>query len=310
MVAEQTYVAKGLHILPGVIDPHVHTRHPGGEAREDFASGTSAAAAGGITTLFEMPILEGADQLREEPARARRGDGPAGAHRLRPVRRRRQGQPRLDRRAGRGRSHRVQDVPAAASGRTRRRISRPLVPSRRPALRDGRGAADAPPALLPLRGARDVRPAPRPPRRTRADERPGPCGEPARGVRGSVRRRRAGACGREAAPHRHRPLFQPDVGSPGRRCPAARAERCRRDLHAVPVLHDGGARQAGPVREVQPAAAVRDDARRVVVGDPGWVDRGTSARITRPSWPRTRNASATISSRRRPASPGWRRSCR
>ena len=56
VVAEQTYVAKGLHILPGVIDPHVHTRHPGGEAREDFASGTSAAAAGGITTLFEMPI--------------------------------------------------------------------------------------------------------------------------------------------------------------------------------------------------------------------------------------------------------------
>lgn len=46
----------GLHVLPGVIDTHVHTRHPGVEAREDFLSGTSAAAAGGITTLFEMPI--------------------------------------------------------------------------------------------------------------------------------------------------------------------------------------------------------------------------------------------------------------
>jgi allantoinase len=56
VVAEQTYLAKGLHILPGVLDPHVHTRHPGGEAREDFASGTAAAAAGGISTLFEMPI--------------------------------------------------------------------------------------------------------------------------------------------------------------------------------------------------------------------------------------------------------------
>ncbi len=48
--------ATGLHILPGVIDTHVHTRHPGVPEREDFLSGTSAAAAGGITTLFEMPI--------------------------------------------------------------------------------------------------------------------------------------------------------------------------------------------------------------------------------------------------------------
>lgn len=48
--------ARGLHVLPGLIDPHVHTRHPGGEAREDFRSGTAAAAAGGITTIIEMPI--------------------------------------------------------------------------------------------------------------------------------------------------------------------------------------------------------------------------------------------------------------
>ena len=48
--------ATGLHVLPGLIDTHVHTRHPGVAAREDFQSGTAAAAAGGITTLFEMPI--------------------------------------------------------------------------------------------------------------------------------------------------------------------------------------------------------------------------------------------------------------
>jgi allantoinase len=48
--------AAGQHVLPGVIDTHVHTRHPGVPAREDFLSGTSAAAAGGITTIFEMPI--------------------------------------------------------------------------------------------------------------------------------------------------------------------------------------------------------------------------------------------------------------
>ncbi|MEP7117613.1 MAG: amidohydrolase family protein, partial [Acidobacteriota bacterium] len=50
--------ATGLHILPGVIDTHVHTRHPGVPEREDFLSGTTAAAAGGITTLFEMPIAK------------------------------------------------------------------------------------------------------------------------------------------------------------------------------------------------------------------------------------------------------------
>lgn len=50
--------AHGLHVLPGLIDSHVHTRHPGAAEREDFRSGTSAAAAGGITTLFEMPIAK------------------------------------------------------------------------------------------------------------------------------------------------------------------------------------------------------------------------------------------------------------
>lgn len=48
--------ATGRYLLPGLIDTHVHTRHPGIVEREDFRSGTAAAAAGGITTLFEMPI--------------------------------------------------------------------------------------------------------------------------------------------------------------------------------------------------------------------------------------------------------------
>jgi allantoinase len=56
VIADRVVRVTGLHVLPGVIDPHVHTRHPGGETREDFASGTAAAAAGGVTTLFEMPI--------------------------------------------------------------------------------------------------------------------------------------------------------------------------------------------------------------------------------------------------------------
>lgn len=43
-------------IFPGVIDTHVHFLEPGGEQREDFESGTRAAASGGVTTVFEMPI--------------------------------------------------------------------------------------------------------------------------------------------------------------------------------------------------------------------------------------------------------------
>ncbi len=54
--ATDTVDAAGLHVLPGVIDTHVHTRHPGVPEREDFESGTTAAAAGGITTVLEMPI--------------------------------------------------------------------------------------------------------------------------------------------------------------------------------------------------------------------------------------------------------------
>ncbi|HEX5012575.1 MAG TPA: amidohydrolase family protein [Candidatus Limnocylindrales bacterium] len=48
--------ATGLHLLPGVIDTHTHARDPSVDAREDFASATAAAAAGGITTILEMPI--------------------------------------------------------------------------------------------------------------------------------------------------------------------------------------------------------------------------------------------------------------
>lgn len=47
--------AKGLKILPGLIDVHVHSRDPGATYKEDFSHSTMAAAAGGITTIFEMP---------------------------------------------------------------------------------------------------------------------------------------------------------------------------------------------------------------------------------------------------------------
>lgn len=48
--------ADGLLILPGIIDIHFHVREPGHPERATFASETRAAAAGGVTTLLEMPI--------------------------------------------------------------------------------------------------------------------------------------------------------------------------------------------------------------------------------------------------------------
>jgi dihydroorotase len=47
--------ARGLHILPGVIDTQVHFREPGNEHKEDLETGTRAAALGGVTAVFEMP---------------------------------------------------------------------------------------------------------------------------------------------------------------------------------------------------------------------------------------------------------------
>lgn len=41
--------------LPGLIDPHVHLRDPGQTHKEDFYTGTSAALAGGFTTVLDMP---------------------------------------------------------------------------------------------------------------------------------------------------------------------------------------------------------------------------------------------------------------
>ena len=47
--------AAGLLVLPGAIDGHVHGRDPGFPEKEDFESMTAAAAAGGVTTVLDMP---------------------------------------------------------------------------------------------------------------------------------------------------------------------------------------------------------------------------------------------------------------
>jgi dihydroorotase len=47
--------ARGLHVLPGVIDTHVHFREPGHFEKEDMETGSTAALLGGVTSVFEMP---------------------------------------------------------------------------------------------------------------------------------------------------------------------------------------------------------------------------------------------------------------
>jgi allantoinase len=54
--ADEMIDASGLVVLPGAIDPHAHFEDPGHTEREDFTTGTSAAAAGGITTVVEHPL--------------------------------------------------------------------------------------------------------------------------------------------------------------------------------------------------------------------------------------------------------------
>jgi dihydroorotase len=56
----------GLTVLPGVIDPQVHFRDPGFTWKEDLASGSRAAAAGGVTAFLEMPNTDPATVTVEE----------------------------------------------------------------------------------------------------------------------------------------------------------------------------------------------------------------------------------------------------
>jgi dihydroorotase (multifunctional complex type) len=63
--ADERVDAAGLLVMPGMIDVHVHLMDPGDPTREDFPTGTAAAAAAGITTLVEhthaRPVVTGDD---------------------------------------------------------------------------------------------------------------------------------------------------------------------------------------------------------------------------------------------------------
>ena len=53
--AAQVVDCHGLHVLPGLIDPHVHLRDPGDAKVETIGTGTKAAVRGGLTAVFDMP---------------------------------------------------------------------------------------------------------------------------------------------------------------------------------------------------------------------------------------------------------------
>lgn len=53
--ADNVIDARGLVLLPGLVDMHVHLRDPGLTEKEDVYSGCKAAAAGGVTSLLAMP---------------------------------------------------------------------------------------------------------------------------------------------------------------------------------------------------------------------------------------------------------------
>ncbi|GAA2292700.1 allantoinase AllB [Glycomyces scopariae] len=54
--ARRTEDLRDLALLPGLVDTHVHVNEPGRTDWEGFASATRAAAAGGVTTLVDMPL--------------------------------------------------------------------------------------------------------------------------------------------------------------------------------------------------------------------------------------------------------------
>jgi dihydroorotase len=64
--AKEIFDAKGLTILPGCIDTQTHFREPGSTDTEDLHSGSRAAIAGGITSVFEMPNTNPPTSSKEE----------------------------------------------------------------------------------------------------------------------------------------------------------------------------------------------------------------------------------------------------
>lgn len=69
--ATETIDCAGLHVLPGLIDPHVHLRDPGDKTVETLATGTKAALLGGLAAVFDMPNTQPSITTRDQIDRKR-----------------------------------------------------------------------------------------------------------------------------------------------------------------------------------------------------------------------------------------------
>jgi allantoinase len=78
--AREELDATGLHLLPGVVDAHVHLNDPGRAHWEGFASGTAALAAGGATTAVDMPLNAHPPTVDAAAFDRKRAAGEAAAH--------------------------------------------------------------------------------------------------------------------------------------------------------------------------------------------------------------------------------------
>lgn len=70
--AEATVDCRGQWIFPGLVDIHVHFRDPGFTEKEDFTTGSAAAASGGVTSVIDMPNTEGLVITGDDVARKMR----------------------------------------------------------------------------------------------------------------------------------------------------------------------------------------------------------------------------------------------
>ena len=260
--------ARGLHVLPGAVDAHVHFNEPGRADWEGWASGTAALAAGGATACVEMPLnahpptVDGA----AFDAKVAAAEGAAvvdfalwGGLVA--------GRPRPARRAGRARRRRLQGVHVRLGDRG-------LPGGRRRRARRGHAAR------------RRARAAGRRPRRAaRPPERAGRAGLARLGALPPARRRAGGDRARARAGRGDRLLAARRARLDRRRRLAggrgARARR-RRDLRDLPALPRARRRGHGAprhARQVRAAAAAGGRAARAVA--PG------HRRPRGPSWPPT-----------------------
>jgi len=85
LVGARIVDVKGLWVVPGLIDLHVHLREPGQEYKEDIESGTRAAAAGGFTTICCMPNTRPVNDQRTVTELIVRRSREVGSVRVRPI---------------------------------------------------------------------------------------------------------------------------------------------------------------------------------------------------------------------------------